>query len=324
MESTKSCTQCTQIESKIRNFIFGTDGLLVLRQKDDFKNLAEYQKLKIKIAEYIWRYAEVLFPKGIRDAKFNSVYQVQDAGIEINEFALYFVEKKNFDDFTDQNGIFTYIKKSLNQRIVKAGREEIKNKKRQGIRLSKNKTDENIDREFSKLLKICKTEGKNISDEKTIEYLSVLTGKTFDEINELVKTHRFFVSGEFQTLENGEEISVFDTELESPNKEYDSTREEKYKTYFDEIQKKFDDTNSQPKQNGYLQSLLTREILYKLQKIETSRVLIADLLENYSFVDKTLLENWKNEESLPSQKEIAESKGKNPTTASRLLKKLSC
>lgn len=321
MESTKSRTQ---IESKIRNFIFGTDGLLVLRQKDDFKNLAEYQKLKIKIAEYIWRYAEVLFPKGIRDAKFNSVYQVQDAGIEINEFALYFVEKMNFDDFTDQNGIFTYIKKSLNQRIIKSGREEIKNKKRQGIRISENKSDENADRLFSELLKICRNEGKNLNDEKTIKWLSLQTGESEEKIKYIIQSHTFKTESEWRKDSSGEEFSVFDTNLESPNKEYDSTREEKYKTYFDEIQKKFDGTNSQPKQNGYLQSLLTREILYKLQKIETSRVLIADLLENYSFVDKTLLENWKNEESLPSQKEIAELKGKNPTTASRLLKKLSC
>ena len=325
--------QKEKIEQIEKHLLKDIDELASVRKLPDYTNLAKYQRLANKIPEYIWKYAALIvetekigYQK--RDGKWVSC-RIEDAGLEIAEFSSNFV--KSFEPDKNKGDTLNYLRKVIRQKIKHAGSEYYKQEARHGIRLSENKTDESVDRQFAELVKICVKEEKNIFDKETIEWLASQTGEEENKIEKLIEMHSFSVKREYTVTKKGETVSVFNL-IESPDFDSEESAREKaailehqIKVFFEPIQKKYDETNSQPKKGGYLSALVTSLVLSRLEaqamesKSEFSRIFFADVLQNYSFVDKALLENWKNGARLPADKQIAAAHGRGPTTASRLL-----
>lgn len=307
--------------------------LVEVRKIDGYEKSAKYEKLKVRIPEFIWRYAQKVFPNGIFHTEKQIKCNLSDATVEITEFAVEFVKKFTPDSEKD---IFGYLYSVLRQKILTAGSEKDKLENRHGVRLSENKTDESVDSRYAELVKICQKEGKNIHDEGIIKWLSAQTGKSEESIKYLVESHSFYVTRETRVKNDGEEISIFDSVIARDiykkwePEQIENIKKilgEKLKSYLEEIQKTYDSTNAQPKKDGYLSSLLTMKVLQKIErnardkKIEFSKLEFSELIPKMPFIDDALLEEWKNGRPLKTQEEISKDKNRNPTKASQVLNK---
>ncbi len=285
-----------QIEKKLLGYI--EELSKIKKDCPDYKNFAKYQRLEGLIPTYIWKYAEILYPKGIKNSEKNIVCHVSDSGVEINEFARHFVETF---EYNPKNGpVLNYITKILNQKILSAGTEKDKMEKRKGIRLSDNKNDDSVDKSYRNLVIACKHAGKKLSDPGIVEWLAENTGKNQERIAFLISSHNF----SFEEADNG--CSIFDGLTEGElYKEYNSEQEDKCKGFFEKIEQCY--RKQRVETRKALLPLITFTLLKDFEKSkEKSRELIADLLSPYSFVDKTILDSWKEGNALGTQKEIAQ------------------
>lgn len=242
------------------------------------------------------------------------------------EFARDFVDSFE-DDSSKKDGALHYIAKILKQKIKHEGSEKAKDEKRQGIKKSKNKTDDSHDRRYAGLVKICVANGKKVHDEGVAEWLSAQTGKKISKIKELIDEHTISVCQESFKTHDGETISIFDTfEVDSvyTTAEERLQREKKFgalfEAYLEKIEAQYKNARPQPKKDGFLSAIVTRWLLSKFNDLSSLREVACDLISKYEFADKDLLAKWKNGEKLPEQQEIAQSKGRDRTKAAQVLK----
>lgn len=319
-----------KIEQKLREYVFGLkdadgtilkEGLLDIRKKTHFTELIEYQRLKDRITTFIWKYAEVRF----------SAEKILDSGEGIMEFAGIFITK--YEPDSKKGDMFAYIYKGLKQKISKEENEKKKEEKRQGIRISENKTDESPDRRYARLVKICNANDKDIHAENVVEwlagqiYIKGATPKNIAKIKELIETHSFGFAKNEQKNADGESFSIFDTMTDDSlyvKNENHQAGEEKLKKLLEPVLEKIEDqyktTHAQPKKDGFLSALLTLRLLKKIGKLKSLRSFICELISSYGFSDQAILEKWKNGEKLQTDEEIALRKGRDKTQASRVLR----
>jgi hypothetical protein len=283
-----------QIEARLLGYI---EELCNIKKQDDYKSLSKYDCLKVKIARYIWEYARIVFPKGIRikNDERNVVCHVCDCGVEINSFACDFVENFVYDP--KKGNPIHYIVKVLKQKICHAGSENDKLEKRRGIRLSENKDDRSVDKRYRELVKICKKEDKDIKSPGVAEWLASHTKTSLSEIKDLISAHSI-------DFDDGKGIPSFEKIIaEIIYKKYDEDLEKKYKNFFSKIEQCYLSLQNRTKE--FVSALITFNLLKEFEKCKESRVFIADLLSPYSFVEKSMLDSWKEEKGLGDQKDIA-------------------
>ena len=228
---------------------------------------------------------------------------VEESAVEICEFAQYFVKK--FVPDQNKGDVLNYIKKILWQKIIHAGNTRYKLDKRNGIRISDNKTDDASDKLYRELMKICKKNDKSIMDKGVKKFLADQTGKTIKKIEEIINAHTFSVIGEIHKSSDGEDFSLLDLMTDKDlYKEFDSDREKQYRVLFEKLESCYISENY--KKQKYISSLVTFNLLKEFEKSEESRSYIASLLDSFSFIDRELLDLWKDGKDIGTQKSIAQ------------------
>ena len=338
-----------KIEEKILALIFGKrdesgkrqeNGLIAVRKRADYKNLAEYQKLQMRIPVSVWKYAESLFPNGIRIAqkgKKGIICRLCDSGLEINEFLNNFVGTFEPDTSRNEEYVLHYIAKVLRQKIREAGIRKANEDRRQGIRLTDNKNDDSHDKAFADLLKICDEYGKNIREKNTAEWLSAQTGKKVEKIKDLIDSHSFTFEANEVKDKDGDICSLFDLVSEeklepiSQNlsqekiKSGEEERRNRFKSLLEPILEKYDAhykaARSDTKKGGFLSAVMTNSILAKFDDLASLRSFTCELISGCEFarekVSLDMLEEWKNGKQVISQKELAEKFGRDPSKVSK-------
>lgn len=338
-----------KIEEKILALIFGKkddsgnrqkNGLIAVRKRADYKNLAEYQRLQMRIPHLIWKYAEILFPHGISVAQKGSkgiICRLCDSGLEINEFLRDFVETFEPDTSRDEEYVLHYIAKVLRQKIREAGIRKANEDRRQGIRISANKTDDSHDKAFADLAKICDEYGKNIREEKTAEWLSAQTGKKVEKIKYLIDSNSFTFEANEVKNKDGDLCSLFDLVSEeklepiSQNlsqekiKSDEEERRNRFKSLLEPILENYEAqykaARSDTKKGGFLSAVMTNSILAKFDDLTSLRSFTCELISRCEFarekVSLDMLEEWKNGKKAISQKELAEKFGRDPSKVSK-------
>ncbi|WP_296330930.1 hypothetical protein [uncultured Treponema sp.] len=338
-----------KIEEKILALIFGKkddsgnrqkNGLVSVRKKADYKNLAEYQRLQMRIPHLIWKYAEILFPHGISVAQKGSkgiICRLCDSGLEINEFLRDFVETFEPDTSRNEEYVLHYITKVLRQKIRTAGIRKVNEDRRQGIRLTDNKNDDSHDKAFADLAKICDKYGKNIREKNTAEWLSAQTGKKIEKIKYLIDSHSFTFEANEVKNKDGDICSLFDLVSEeklepiSQNlsqekiKSGEEERRNRFKSLLEPILEKYDAhykaTRSDTKKGGFLSAVMTNSILAKFDDLTSLRSFTCELISRCEFAREkvclTMLEEWKNGKQVISQKGLAEKFGRDPSKVSK-------
>lgn len=342
-----------KIEEKILALIFGKkddsgnrqkNGLVSVRKKADYKNLAEYQRLQMRIPHLIWKYAEILFPHGIPVAQKGSkgiICRLCDSGLEINEFLRDFVETFEPDSSRNEEYVLHYIAKVLRQKIRTAGIRKANEDRRQGIRLTDNKNDDSHDKAFADLAKICDEYGKNIREKNTAEWLSAQTGKKVEKIKYLIDSHSFTFEANEVKNKDGDICSLFnlvseeDIDYSSRNRtseemeKGEDERKERFKSLLEPILEKYDAhykaARSDTKKGGFLAAVMTNSILAKFdepsEELTSFRSFTCELISRCEFarekVSLDMLEEWKNGKKTISQKELAEKFGRDPSKVSK-------
>lgn len=338
-----------KIEEKILALIFGKrdesgkrqeNGLIAVRKRADYKNLAEYQKLQMRIPVSVWKYAESLFPNGIRIAqkgKKGIICRLCDSGLEINEFLNNFVGTFEPDTSRNEEYVLHYIAKVLRQKIREAGIRKANEDRRQGIRLTDNKTDDSHDKAFADLLKICDEYGKNIREKNTAEWLSAQTGKKVEKIKDLIDSHSFTFTANEVKDKDGDICSLFDLVSEeklepiSQNlsqekiKSGEEERRNRFKSLLEPILENYEAqykaARSDTKKGGFLSAVMTNSIFAKFDDLTSLRSFTCELISRCEFAREkvclNMLEEWKNGKKTISQKELAEKFGRDPSKVSK-------
>ena len=205
---------------------------------------------------------------------------------------------KNYRE--DSGDIIHYISKSFKTEFARAEYEEMVDEMRGGL----NPPDHilNLVKQYYSVIEGLGKNPNNIEVQKW--YCSRYDIDLKKLQNALKKNFETANTDENSSIKEDKEASVFDKISESSlNSEYDKSEEEKYRLLFEKIEKCY--CQEVKAQKGDYSKLITVYLLKGLAKNIKSRLLMADLLLSYSFIDKLTLQHWKHNVKIEDQKSIA-------------------
>lgn len=283
-------------ENKTKLELQITKNILILNQiktQPDYEGSLEYARIKTKLTEQIWLFCDELFGEENYDF-FDSIPE-----------KIEYIIKKFVPD--EESTIIHYIskilKQGINQEKIKASYEE---------KLGGKKLSEYEIKKLRKITKAAEHYGLNPKNNDDIERLCVLTGYSEKVIKNAFLLNETTTSSLNEQYAQGKLFNLTGSFNESDYERQFKIYEKCFTTKRDWGGK---DTTI------YLSKIITRQLLKDLEKIEKSKMLIYDLLKNYSFADHEILKLWVEDKKLPKQFAIAEVFGRDKTDASRTLKR---
>ena len=266
-----------------------------IKELENYEDSNEYEKLKTQIANKIWEfYANKCNEQGNEDECFYD---------KVPEKIEYFVKKYSVGEDIPEKDRFhkvrNYVSRVLSNDIKKRSALSTIKKKYGGI-VSKETDVENI----RKIIRYAKGYGLNLNDADDCSRLHELTKISLKKINLILGMQNLKVDS---LIKENHEGDVYTCEAtDSLNKEYCAENEVSYKKIFDAFNEAYDKTQERhPLTKKFLSKVISYKLLKQIEKIETSRRMIADILKNYAFVDWELLNMWEGEEDFPSQESLA-------------------
>lgn len=295
-----------QRKEKFEGKITRTVSEILLLKEEGKSETEEFNSLRTKLADLIWRWAECVFKKN----------ELENAGEEIMKCVNWSV--KSFDGSPEKymSYIFVSLKKEIQRAneklsILKASAIDIPEKKRRLIH------------QMSRWAEQC---GKDISDSDVQKKLASIFGVKEGEIAELLTIKkRALTVGEFSPDDCGNEISLFDSAFVSVkngcgNIDFDFFESsERMNEMLDLINSTF--LKSQERTRPYLSALVTRQFLEEIKSslgVEDSVGLILKMDFAGSDGARKIIEMFRAD-SLPTQEKVAGWFKKDKTDASRTL-----
>lgn len=300
-----------QLEIKINKTAI---DIFSLKKSDDFDE-SEYKTLFTKLSDLIWRWAKITFGQ-----------KVENASIEIMECI-----KRSISSFNGNlEEYIKYISAGLKKEINNA------NKKNQVFEKELIKIPEKKRRLINSILKYAKSSGKNVDNQEDLKHIAIVFRLEYSDLkNLLLCESQAEVLQDNTTSSDGEEYSLIDSFISEHNYIYDPETNFFIKHEKQEFEKKAeklfclvedlylqekDKTENQKSAKQYLSSLITRQLLDELSKVNIfDKEKICELLDKKDFVDKSMIQSFKDNK-LPTQQEVAAWYNKDKTDASRKLK----
>ena len=272
-------TDKEKLENKILRIL---DEIQSIYDKDS----NEYKNLVKKIAVPIWKWCLLQFKED----------DVRIAGLEISNCII-----RTINNYTSKSGSYLgYLYTCL--------RTEILHKRQKGevskFRMCTREEYTNAIR----LIKNTEKAGKNPCEKRVKEWLVQVSGHSLEEVEDLINKYyqSQVIEEQLQNNDEDDEVkSVFETENVKNN--YLTPEEQYFKTEsflleLEVIEKVFN--SCQKRQKEYLNSLIT----YKLLSVMEKQFLlnqIVELLEDKSFIDLNLLQDFVEKKYMPTQKDLA-------------------
>lgn len=265
------------------------------------KESPEYKKLFQRIYSPIWEWALICFREE----------DVRNAGVEI--FHCIKRTLKNYKETADASYI-AYLYSCLDFEIKKKSEKSEVTKFRMCSRKEYNRA--------VYLINIARKVGKNPSNKDVQIWLAKQSGFSVDEINDLVIKYynSQIVEEQIQENEDGEEVSIFETESVQNN--YLNPEEEFFKVqdilgYITIVEQVFD--QCQARQKEYLSSFITLRLLKMLEKSILVEQIVK-LLQCRTFLDADLLRIFLSQEPMPTQSDLADKHDKDEGYISNRIK----
>ena len=259
---------------------------------DRERDRTAYQREARKMAEYLYCYL-----LAINEDRY------MELGLEIMETATRCIE--NYDP---QNGEFLhYFNAAMKQARMKAEAQRDIQNARRGIHVS----DED-DRNIRKMLKLLGSRG---IVEPTSEQITIIAENlkvSVDKVNEVIRINKeTAVLSETMINDDGEEISLFDTIASDENIEQSVISADNCRVVMESIQTAYD--GCQERQRPILSAMLTVKIAPVVRQY-------AIPVSEFSFVNKQILMEYIQTDTLPTQRDIAARFDKNEASISRTVK----
>ncbi len=300
-----------QLEIKINKTAI---DIFSLKKSDDFDE-SEYKTLFIKLSDLIWRWVKITFGK-----------KVENASVEIMQCI-----KRSISSYNEcENEYIKYISASLKIEIEKA------NRKNQLSEMELIKIPEKKQKKINQILKYAERYGKNLdSDNDAKKIASVFNLNDFEIREYLQWKYQAEVLQNCANSSDNEEYSLIDNFVSNHNYTFSPEKnffindeklenEKKLEDLFFLIEslylKEKENTENQKSAKQYLSSLITRQLLDELSKVNIfDKEKICELLDKKDFVDKSMIQSFKNNK-ISTQQEVAAWYNKDKTDASRKLK----
>lgn len=300
-----------QLEIKISKTAI---DIFSLKKSDDFDE-SEYKALFTKLSDLIWRWAKITFGQ-----------KVENASIEIMECI-----KRSISSFNGNlEEYIKYISAGLKKEI------NIANKKNQVFEEELIKIPEKKQQKINAIVKYAKSSGKKVDNQEDLKHMAIVFRLEYSDLkNLLLWKSQANVLQDYSTSSDDEEYSLIDSFISEHNYIYDPETNFFIKHEKQEFEKKAeklfclvedlylqekDKTENQKSAKQYLSSLITRQLLDELSKVNIfDKEKICELLDKKDFVDKSMIQSFKDNK-IPTQQEVAAWYNKDKTDASRKLK----
>ena len=301
--------ETNQQREKLECKITETFSELLLLKEKNRQDSEEFNSLRTKLAENIWKWASGVFQKA----------GVQNAGEEIMKCVNLSIV--SFDGSAEK--YISYISVSIKNEIRRAN-EKLKLFESSAISFPQKKQ-----RQLKQMIHWAEQYGKNISDPEVQERLAAIFGTSKSEINELLRLQeQSRTTGEKSVDEDGNEYSVLDEKSVSQKSgcgdvDFDSLIELEG---LDSCVEKINDAylNSQERTKTYISALITRQFLCEAESANIEIENALDLIRKKTFAEtqeaRKAIELFQKNE-LPTQEEVASWFGKDKTDASRTMRK---
>ncbi len=292
-----------QLEERIEKTVF------------QFLSDSESLSLKTKLAGDLWNWAKLVFGEE----------RVKNAGREIFECV-----NRSLTNFHGKaKDYIKYISASLKKEIFRANKNNAIFEK-QVVSLPEKKN-----RLLWQIKRYAEENNIDIAKIDVQEKLSVIFGCSGAEISKLILwNERSNVQSENAICETGEEISLFDSKeifeaslYESPedfviSKAEKAEIQNKIKSVVSRIGEEF--CKKQERVKPYLSALITRQILFELEKSQIEKLFVSDLISDCGFAKfekaTEIVEDYFASGKISTQEEVAAMFGKNKTDASRMMR----
>lgn len=274
-------------EEKIRKLM---EDVVEMRDKT---HAAEWDALKGKLAEAVWKYAKRLDREG-----------ASECGVEIMETLKGVME--NFSP--DKGDCIHYINKSLKNLMCKRKEKMRVEAVRNGIKFPEQR--------IKNMKRLCESSGKDIGSPEVQEWIARAQGLPLERVRLLLQADidcRVHSESQIGTDEEGCSLFNFYAGTDPDNEV--EMMEELHSTSncIQQIWMK-----SQKRSQDYLSALVTRQLLGEASRFVPDAKLVP-ALRQYVFCNENILEQYLKGR-LPLQEEVAEQFGKGKTDASRKMR----
>ena len=301
--------EVNQQREKFECKITATFSELLLLKEKNMQDSEEFNSLRTKLAENIWKWASGVFQKA----------EVLNAGEEIMKCVNLSIA--SFEGSAEK--YISYISVSIKNEIRRAN-EKLKSFESSAISFPQKKQ-----RQLKQMIHWAEQYGKNISDPDVQERLAAIFGTSKSEINELLRLQeQSRTTGEKSVDEDGNEYSVLDEKSVSQKSgcgdvDFDSLIELEG---LDSCVEKINDAylNSQDRTKQYLSALITRQFLHETENANIKIESVIAIIQKKPFAEapeaKKIIDFFQKNE-LPTQENVASWFGKDKTDASRTVRK---
>lgn len=221
-------------------------------------------------------------------------------GCEITEVAT-----RCISNFNAEKGVFIhYFNAAWKQEYSHIACMRLQEEKYRGLRIT-----EGDRRAVKKYVRLAEQFGINTLSEEMYKKLSDIMELPLERIIELAKLSGITVCGDSYTGDDGDEQSLWDQLPGEEDIGLNIETAEEIEAILNRIEAAF--CSLQARQKTIVSDMIT---------IKICSFLTGESAERFSFVSKSVIEEWKKSRSLPTQREIAEKYGRNEASISRTVK----
>ena len=263
----------------------------ILFSLDRDREPAAYQRECLRMIESLYCFLMAVSKK-----------KYENYGLEITETAKRCI--KAFDP--DKGDFLRYFLSAWRREYSHIKRDEALSDQLHGIRIS-----EDDRRNLARYLKLVNTAGTQPQTPALYEKLALAMGITADEVRQIAELSSVRVNSDISLDHDGNEVSAWDfipvdhTGLEGIEEEFDVEH------WLQKIENAY--LQLQARQKPIVSDLITVKICGSLSVQPV-------MAERYSFFSKEVLLQWKQDHSIPSQRDLAAKYGKQEASLSRTLR----
>ena len=300
--------EANQQREKFECKITATFSELLLLKEKNMQDSEEFNSLRTKLAENIWKWASGVFKKA----------EVLNAGEEIMRCVNLSIA--SFEGSAEK--YISYISVSIKNEIRRAN-EKLKSFESSAISFPQKKQ-----RQLKQMIRWAEQYGKNIFNSEVQERLAAIFGTSKNEINKLLRLkEQSKTFGEKSVDEDGNEYSVFDEKSVSQKSgcgdvDFNSLIEaEGLELCIEKINDAY--LNSQDRTKQYLSALITRQFLFEAENANMEMERTLNLIWKNPFAEtqeaRKVIELFQDD-ALPTQEDVASWFGKDKTDSSRTMR----
>ena len=294
-----------QLEAKITKT---AEEIFAFEASSRNKSNAEFISLRTKLADYIWRWAKLVFSE---NRLKNATAEVMDC-VELSLTAFH----GNAENY------IKYISAAMKQ-VIRRANESNTVFERRIIELPDQK-----ERRIMQFLRYAVEYGKDIDQTEIQQKLAGMCGCEEKEIAKLVAWYSLSkVQSENILSSDGDEVSLFDTDAALEANRYAKHDDEIVAiSEFKQVLCGFDNqfAREQERVKPYLSALLTRQILNEIENAKIDSKQIPELFENCTFTKteraRDILNRFLFDRKMMTQEEVAAMFGRDKTDASRTMR----